>query len=639
MSPPSANEETASRLPLRPGRTLCVGLLLVALLTVFTLVSNLLFRRYLTAASLPNGAIFLFVVCLAGNALVRCRFPRAALNPAELAVVFGMLYLAAPLPQASVGETWITLPAVPVYFSRFADLRSLFPPWALVPEPAAHGFYDGLRSGETIPWSAWVVPLSAWLVFIGGILWSLYCLSRLFARRWITEERVNFPLMELPLELISAASGASRFWREPLTWLGFAVPAVMIVTTQLRTYYPSWPALGQQVSFRLGRDVPLGGLPFSALDGFSISFWPLVVGISYFLNGEVAVSIWGFHLLFWTQLFLFGLAGIPPGGGSATGFQPLEWIHHAEFGACVSVAALLLASIRRELCSAWSRARVEPEVRSAARGFLAANGVLLAWGIVMGQGAGVMLAFLACYYVIAIPLARLVAAGGLYLVDNAYTPQRVIWSLAGTQNVAPAGLAVLAAENSLIGRADMSFLYFTANDSKLARETGTERPFAAWGLAAAAALALVGGAVFTLWLGYTYGAASFRAWPFSWNVRGQYGELQSALANPQPALEYPTLAVIAGFLIGLFLVGMNRRYLWWAVSPLGFLVASSENIAGQIWTSVLLGWALSTFIRRYGGLPIYRRLRPFFLGLILGDAVTYCLMALLEWTLGVGAPA
>src|SRR5205809_920674 len=41
---------------IRPGRTIATGLVLVALLTWLTLVSNLLYRRYLTAASLPNGA-------------------------------------------------------------------------------------------------------------------------------------------------------------------------------------------------------------------------------------------------------------------------------------------------------------------------------------------------------------------------------------------------------------------------------------------------------------------------------------------------------------------------------------------------------------------------------------------------------
>jgi hypothetical protein len=529
---------------------------------------------------------------------------------------------------------------VPSYFGRFADLRAHLPAWLRVPEPAAKGFYEGLSPGRTIPWGAWLLPLGGWLVFLGGVLWSLYCLSRLFARRWIHEERVAFPLMELPLELLAAAEGRSRFWRDPVMWLGFAIPAAMIATTQLRSYYPNWPALGEQLHVQLGKEIPLQGLPWTALDGFTLSVWPLVVGISYFLNSEVAVSIWGFHLLFWAQLLLFASLGIPPQGAQGgTGFQPLEWIHHVEFGACIALAAGLLASIRHELAAAWSSRPQHRATRGAARGFLAANALLLLWSIAAGQGAGVMLAFLACLYVIVVPLARLVAAGGLFLVDNAYTPQHLIGNLGGTQNLSGPAMTVLAAENALYGRADMSFLYFTSNQSKLAEQTDTERPVTTVALVLAVLVALIGGAAVILWLGYEHGAATFRAWPFSGNVSGQFSEAQDALANPKPPLELPTLAVAVGFAVGLLLVAMNRRYLWWAISPFGFVVASSENIAGQIWSSVLIGSVLATLIRRYGGLPVYRRLRPFFLGLILGNAVTYCLMALLEATLGVGAPA
>jgi hypothetical protein len=40
-------------------------------------------------------------------------------------------------------------------------------------------------------------------------------------------------------------------------------------------------------------------------------------------------------------------------------------------------------------------------------------------------------------------------------------------------------------------------------------------------------------------------------------------------------------------------------------------------------------------VRRLGGLRVYLRLRPFFLGLILGDAITYCAIVLVESLVGV----
>src|SRR5262249_34027588 len=148
-------------------------------------------------------------------------------------------------------------------------------------------------------WGAWVLPLGLWSVPVLLLLFSLYCLSRLLSRRWIEEERVTFPLMELPLEMIAGASGG-RFWREPLMWLGCAIPAVQVTLGQLHSYFPAVPEMGQILQWKF--DEVLTTAPWNALGGFVISVWPLVVGISYLLNAEVAVSIWAFHLLFWAQL-------------------------------------------------------------------------------------------------------------------------------------------------------------------------------------------------------------------------------------------------------------------------------------------------------------------------------------------------
>ncbi len=39
----------------------------------------------------------------------------------------------------------------------------------------------------------------------------------------------------------------------------------------------------------------------------------------------------------------------------------------------------------------------------------------------------------------------------------------------------------------------------------------------------------------------------------------------------------------------------------------------------MMWLSFLVAWILKTLILRYGGPTLYRRARPVFMGLILGD--------------------
>jgi len=61
---------------------------------------------------------------------------------------------------------------------------------------------------------------------------------------------------------------------------------------------------------------------------------------------------------------------------------------------------------------------------------------------------------------------------------------------------------------------------------------------------------------------------------------------------------------------------MNRRFLWWGISPLGFIVASTWDIGNYVWSSVLLGWLIAALARRWechlrphGPPRIRRRLR------------------------------
>lgn len=78
------------------------------------------------------------------------------------------------------------------------------------------------------------------------------------------------------------------------------------------------------------------------------------------------------------------------------------------------------------------------------------------------------------------------------------------------------------------------------------------------------------------------------------------------------------LALALGAAVMLGLVWLHGHMLWWPVSPIGFLMASSWEFDNNIWSNALIGWLLTTLIKRYGGLRLYRTFRPAFLGLVLG---------------------
>lgn len=641
-------------------RAVLLGALLVVALCALSLHSNLRYGRYITAASLPNGATFVFVIVLALNAPFARRKMRLALTTPELALVFSMLFVSAALPQASIAETLVTLCVAPAFLPkgspRVAAYEGQAPTWLLVRDTEAiRRFYEGWGpAGGPTPWAAWLVPLAGWSAFVLLLLVALYCLSRAFTHRWVREERVTFPLMELPLELLGAGQGAHEpgaipLWRNKLTYVGAAIPALMIIVGQFHNYYPQLPAWEQIVSYKIG--AAFVAPPWRALSDFTISIWPLVIGIAYLLNAEVAVSIWFFHLLFWTQLFVWSALGYQwqeGAGNTANGFNPLDWIHFAEFGGAIVLSTSLLLSVKTEVARAaralFGRESAAHETLPvppwAVAGFALANFGMLVWGAFAGANVFAIGLFLLFLYAIVVALGRMVAAGGLYLVDNGFTPQPLMYGLAGVGAISKATHFVVTGQEALVGRADMSFLYFAINDSKVAHDTRTENRWHTLGVAVAVLAALASAYFFILLWSYRYGAVTFKAWPLTWNAPQMFdrtaGFMTALNRAPNP---WTWAGVATGMVIALFLLTMNRKFLWWGLSPFGFVMASSWNISNQIWSSVFLGWMAASLVRRYGGLRVYRGLRPFFLGLILGDAVSVCLMALMESLIGVRAGA
>jgi hypothetical protein len=87
-------------------------------------------------------------------------------------------------------------------------------------------------------------------------------------------------------------------------------------------------------------------------------------------------------------------------------------------------------------------------------------------------------------------------------------------------------------------------------------------------------------------------------------------------------LTWKWLALALGGAAMLTMTWLQLHVAWWPVSPLGFVIASGWSTENELWGCALIGWLLTTLIKRYGGLRLYRTLRPAFLGLVVGDLLT-----------------
>jgi hypothetical protein len=95
------------------------------------------------------------------------------------------------------------------------------------------------------------------------------------------------------------------------------------------------------------------------------------------------------------------------------------------------------------------------------------------------------------------------------------------------------------------------------------------------------------------------------------------------------------------FALGATITGvcgaLRLRYAGWPLHPVGFILSYGWGL-NWIWFSIFLGWLVKVMIVRFGGGSLLRSSRPFFIGLILGEAaagLTWIAVSLVRLSMGL----
>ena len=75
---------------------------------------------------------------------------------------------------------------------------------------------------------------------------------------------------------------------------------------------------------------------------------------------------------------------------------------------------------------------------------------------------------------------------------------------------------------------------------------------------------------------------------------------------------------VTGAVVMMILVICYHRFYWWPIHPIGYLTAYSSAMR-ILWFSFFVGWLCNALCMRYGGVGLFKKLRNFFIGLIIGD--------------------
>ena len=643
----------------RPAPITGRAILLGAALVVVLVATNPYLAFVVDYWTVGSGAVLngpiacLFLLVGLNGALVRWA-PRWAFRREELLAAYAMAIICVALAQAGGLPYIATTTTLPFYWATPENAWEKLvwphvPLWLQLREVSYAGwFWEGLPAGRGVPWGVWARPLVAWGVFVLGLMAAVYCLAALVRKDWIEQQRLTFPIVELPLAITGdqpRPTLGTSFLSDRLFWLGFAVPGVYVVTDWLNLIYPSFPAVRLH-DIDVGRLFAGMSLPWSAWSDIQVSIIFPVIGISYLVPTEVSVSLWLFYLLFRVHMLVWASFGVGPWGGAAAAVEPYTFASFMEAGGAVGLCGVIAYRSRGAFRAAFralmGREREGGDAyaplshRSALVGFLGANLFLWWWLARAGMSGWSFLLLMGLGYAAMLCTGFLVASGGVMFPAYTATPSTVLLRTLGGRAFRPAELAMVLTVDSMFMREGFAApLPQMLHSSKLFHAAHIQARRFTPAAALAVVLAIVCGLVALLATIHRHGAGTLDQWPWTWPGWSICAPLAAQMRDPsQPdAWLQGALGLGAAFVLGL--VWLQSRFVWWPLSPYGFLIASSYMMNHMMWASTFLGWAAATLVLRYGGPRLFHRLRPVFLGLVLGYYLTKLPITVLSAIFGV----
>ena len=513
--------------------------------------------------------------------------------------------------------------------------------------------YDAFQTGSAmqgesgVPWDAWLLPvIGGWAPLFILVSICLVALSFLVHRQWSRHEQLAYPIAKI---------GSSLFERDPDRALPtlfynnlFRIAiAIVLVFHGVRFLHVWWPSGFPNISTSMWFNFILDLFPILKKSGLfyvhSFNFYFCIVGISYFLSREVGLTVGIAPFLlaaFGTQVYLG--TGSPLGSGDVSGMR---------VGAYLVYAVIILYTGKSYYYPLFLKAFfINPKTKYEEDGVLVArifivafvSLVLVLW---LSFGLDLDLAFLFSLLTILMFLVftRIICETGMPYLQSSWEPSAILIKLFGVSSIGAAPVVLLYYISSvLLSDPKESLMPYVSNGLKMGEDNKIKlkKIFTVFIFVSVIAVFLSIGT--RLYQQYTIGGHTMN---YPWadqhvpkNVLvnstrdlallEDMGErytpdaesrpgIIDRIANIKPDVSLLKYMFIGG--IGVLLFSMLRfRYTWFPLHPVLFLVWGITPLSRTFY-SFLIGWAIREAIVKFGGGKVYQDLKPFFIGLIVGE--------------------
>jgi hypothetical protein len=586
---------------------------------------------------------------------------RKLITGKELLVSWALMMLLSGIAWTGLARTFFINLTAPFHFAtvenRWSDvLHPLLPEsWYPQNQDAIAGLYNGLLGGrqlgwldvfKQIPWDAWLTPLITWTIFVLLCYFVMLCIVSLLSKQPLYNERMNFPLLRVPLVMQEAldSNRLGTFFANRFLIAGLLVPVCLHLLNGLAFYYPSIPQIPTLIL--AGKYFPKFGL----LSGFfklKIYIYPAFIGFAFLTSKQISFSFWFFFIV---GILLFGLLSVLglniPAAALGITFGPtISRPEETQMIGAYLVFFLFLAwlarfhfiNIIRYGFGFKKDAHPEAEwlpTRFAFWGFVLGSLAIVLWCHYFGIPMLFSLLVVFAFFMFTLVAMRVICQGGIAYFTLTAAPMDGLMAFFGSKFFTSVGILVAAViQKVLFVDLRESLMPSLLHARKITDKTRSNRL-----IFFAIAITLVAGVLISflamLALSYKFG---MRELQLDWATRttvALYDNIYSLVESPTKPGDWVMIFSITGAVVMLVLVICYHRFYWWPIHPIGYLTAYSSAMR-ILWFSFFIGWACNALCMRYGGVRLFKKLRNFFIGLIIGDffmAGTWAIIGLFSYS-------
>ena len=589
--------------------------------------------------------LFFFLVLVNQPAFIK----RFALTPQELILIYCMMVIASMISSRGLMEKLLPALVSVNYFANptnnWAEL--FFPhirPWMvpfdtqiLGPQPISIDFYHQIGDTGLIAWRKWLRPMLVWGGLTALIFGAYLCLAIILRRQWVENEKLTFPLTQLPVEFVDTESS---FFFQPYVWIGVALPTIVFSLNGLNQIFPQIPS----IPLRYSLNTYFTEKPWQA-----ISYTPMFVsfaatGFFYLLPSQLLFSLWFFFLFTRLQDVIASVFGL------RVSSMPLYPTHlHMGYQVMGSYCVLVITYIY----TGWPYLRQVLGSQLLKKHRSSDNSIILAvWGLIFSllgamiwlvwAGMSPLLAILEIGVVVglvSIVMARSTAEAGMLMTETSFRPIDFYQLFSTKSSLGAKNLTALSFFDTIFAR-DFRGLVLTGflDGLKISRNIRLKQSWLLVALGLTVLIAFCFGAMIQIYLPYKFGANYMYSYAYSGNSIWAFRDAVPSIEGFDSEYNMTSLIFFTlGSVITSLLVFCRYLYWWWPLQPLGYALSASWTLI-VFWLPIMLAWLLKSFVLRIGGIQKYRQFRPFFMGLVLGEFSMAIVWTAISYFLRVPAP-